>query len=471
MTTEVKDRFRERSTGLVTKGNSTDGAVHIGRATYYDFKDQPKETVDYTASGGPPQEVQRTWDYINPGPPFRDGGSFITVIRKRPTGIVGNGGLLAPDGITTIPGTNNFARTVKYRGGFYFDPRQSFYSYENELDALGLLGPDDFDSRTRPNDLSSAGNSAYAKLRPKVAVAGLGQAIAEARDVPHMLKSSAHGFSELWDLSKRMYGYVKPSTRFTKKGTVSMLRHVSRVPGKASDHFINHQFGWLPFLKDVGDTINLVSDYQKHLANAEKHNGVLLHRRFTEKEQRDETLVYRDGLARVSPAAWIRNVDQAVTVTRIRTVRMWYVGAFTYYYPELDTERFMDPNLRVIRQGGDLAGANIDPTLLYKVTPWTWLVDWFSNSGQTIQRAQDLVTNSVVTKYMYLMRHITYTYQYKTSFTDIMGIGRSLVWESSVETKERVPSLNPFGFSLNFDSSSLSDVQKAILIALGIARL
>jgi len=322
-----------------------------------------------------------------------------------------------------------------------------------------ISGPEDYRAEINPNDLTSLGATAYNKLRPKIAVAGLGQAIAEARDVPATLKTTAKGFSELF-LAKG--GSVK--------GTLMQ-------PKKVADHFINHEFGWVPFVNDVTQMYDLIAHYEDHLTKAEKLNDKWLHRRFAEEEVLSDVQIYDQTRQSTSPTftAYLNplpgGLGQLKSVTlkvrRQKMTRIWYEGLFKYYRIELDRRIPMQENLRAGRGFLTLAGANINPALIYKVTPWTWCVDWFTNVGANVQMAQDILDNSVASKYMYLMRETFDRYEYTSTHT--FNTGMQIVGTSyqEVRVKRRVGADSPFGFSLTGD---LNSVQIAILLALGISK-
>jgi len=290
-------------------------------------------------------------------------------------------------------------------------------------------------------------------MAPKDEVAGLGQAVAEARDLPQMLKTTSREMANAY---------------LSRGGSIKGL---AMSPKGVADHFINHKFGWVPFVKDMSDTINLVSNYDSHLQTAIRRNGTWRKRYFVEDVIDQEETIFSDASWHLDPVVFPSNSlwKGSYTIVKRSYERIWYKGLYKNYRTEFDNKVPMHPAIRKVRQALTLGGANVNPSLLWKVTPWSWCVDWFSNFGDSIRRTQDLITSSTVTQYFYLMRHRRTDYVCKQSFT-VVSTGQSfdLEWTFGVEMKQRAKSENPFTFSLN--PRPLSGVQLAILAALGISK-
>jgi hypothetical protein len=159
-----------------------------------------------------------------------------------------------------------------------------------------------------------------------------------------------------------------------------------------------------------------------------------------------------------------------IKVYRQQATRIWYEGKFLVYRPEFDPGVPMHPQIRSAKQALSIYGAKIDPMVLYKITPWSWLIDWFSNTGSVLQELMDSLTGEAVSKYMYLMRHTFDRYKYVCTQTHSLGnasLSGETYWQQ--ELKVRVPASTSFGFTLPV--GGLSGKQMAILAALGISSL
>lgn len=125
-----------------------------------------------------------------------------------------------------------------------------------------------------------------------------------------------------------------------------------------------------------------------------------------------------------------------------------------------------------------LLGAQPDLNTLWNLAPWSWAVDWFSNTGALVKNLQALISYGTVLRYGYIMEEtsVTDTYsarpdayvpeKYTGTFTKPWPAITPVVLRTTV--KKRVKA-NPFGFGVAWEG--LSPTQLAITAALGITRV
>lgn len=454
-------RFRER--GSFTPMNITLGS-------YYYRRQRDGVTVSGTDEVGffSPGRYEKCFDVSHGRPPYRSGGPLFLIQFTEPTGICA-GGHLFPVGVTTQFPPNS---TDNRLGDLWQIGYNGNFRAVNLPDLVSVMGkdiskPTDYRSQVNPDDLEALGSRGYSKLRPKPEIVGLGQAIAEAKDLPRMLKTTAKGFHDIWNA-------IRPRIRNNPRGSRDMEK-VMR-PKWAADQFINHQFGWKPFLKDLNDLCNLVTDFQNHVARAKASNDKWFRKRFAEDVIESSTRIMQEEKNKFNPSfksyfapSFLGSLESnSISVHRQKMTRVWYEGCFRQYYPEFDDEKFMDPVLRPIRQALTLSGLNVSPSLVWKITPWTWLSDWFTNVGSDILRVQDMAGDTVVAKYMYLMRETYDRYEYQISQRWPSATISGTTY-SEVRVKRRATAASPFSYVLA--PGGLSGTQLAILGALGITRV
>jgi hypothetical protein len=181
----------------------------------------------------------------------------------------------------------------------------------------------------------------------------------------------------------------------------------------------------------------------------------------------------RTDIAGCSPVNfwWASNMTVGpvhYTVTLQEIIDVWYEGVFKYYRPEFTDQAASDyPIWSGVNRQMTLYGAHINPVVIWRATPWTWLADWFGNAGDIIQYGQDLATDSMVSKYMYLMHHHRRRFELKSEFTTSDGVAHQCIWYREADIKRREKAGSPFNFVLSGD---LTPRQIAILAALGISR-
>lgn len=114
-------------------------------------------------------------------------------------------------------------------------------------------------------------------------------------------------------------------------------------------------------------------------------------------------------------------------------------------------------------------GLEPTPDVLWQVTPWSWAVDWFSNTGDVISNWSSFHIDGLVMRWGYVMEHtlITDTYSLIGART-FDGVARPVSDVTFVtETKVRRKA-NPYGFGVSY--GALSAFQSSILVALGMSK-
>lgn len=408
-------------------------------------------------------------DYNNgPKGPYMVGGPLFLSKLQRPVSMVGGSTVMTgpgrlPAGASTHNGFSDGSDwRARYSGGFVLST-----TYSSIWTAEKAIEESQYVSGLNDNNLSTLGSRGYNALRPKVATAGVFQTIAEAKDVPRTILSSMRGAADLWSSICR-----RPDL-MPRYAAEQQLRSWKRAPGRASDHFVNHQFGWVPLVKDVTDLCSTIINFDDTVAKIRDRNGRWVKRRFHEDvDQREEVLFSVTGSTSFcTPSlgdAYIVPNSARLDCVRVHSTRVWYEGSFRQYYPEFDASLMSGhPALEKVAQAIRIAGAEVNPVNVYKVLPWSWAVDWFVNVGDQIQVLQDMATDAVVSRYFYLMRHTVRRVEYRVRFSTLDGQHISFTALAGYDIKRRVPGHNAFGFTAL--PTGLSARRLAILGALGIS--
>lgn len=447
-------RFRER------KGSFPVVPYKLGVLETFDKNGKLTATANYVISpSNTPVKVERTWDELHPGPPYYTGGIFTSVKAEVPSmKIYGNRTYISRPGYSA---QNNMS--FRYRGGFsnplFTGDAFPYTAYRDAGYALSFSGE-------RLPSVAAYGPLVYKKLRPKLESAGIGQAVAELRELPHMLTKTARDFHGSWKLLS---------------GSDGSLRNAVMTPKSVANTFLNHQFGWVPFLKDLEDIIRLYLNGVEYIDRLTRDNNRWVKRRWTFLDQTAHVLTSSSYTPVDSPSGWqwdsfhvlgpIRGGGENYTAWELYTDtydRVWAEGSFKYYRPEFDmTSTDYYSRLSTIYRYLTIYGARISPSLIYKVTPWSWLIDWFTNLGDLIDQITDWGQDSIVARYMYLMRKSVRTVSLNVTHFFHDGT-QTFKWDRFIDTKTRREAQSPYGFDL--DWSLLSPLQLAILAALGLSK-
>lgn len=439
------NRWRERASPLPPNNRQKSGDLNR-------FVTDTGEEIGLYAeifgeSNNIPQHMEFTGDEIHSGPPYTVGGPFINMKVDLPQFVVQGSGHYKFHNSYLPP-----SWSWRYDGGFY-DPL--WFSFLDTVPDSNYLLPTGLSDSTLFPELSSLGSRAYARLRPATSEAGFAVALAESKDLPRMLSGSAKGFSDIW---KTLGGNLKRNPM---------------QPKKAADHFINHQFGWKPFLSDLQKFQAAHQKTAAYMAQRFRDNNQWVRRKRVDRRIESESIIYsRTDITGVQPETGIfTNMivgPRSYTITLQEFTDVWYEGVFKVYLPEFDPGvGWSNSKFGEAMREMSLYGAHVNPTVLWKKTAWTWLIDWYTNAGDLIQQAEDWATNKVVSKYMYLMHHHRRRFELRSKFTTCDGQNHDLIWYRSADIKRREAASTRFEWNLG---TGLNGVQIAILAALGLSR-
>jgi hypothetical protein len=427
-------------------------------------------------------KYERTVDELHGKPPYRVGGPFENIKISRPfaeANCAGIGTYYSEVPFTAL----GYTGRIKYQGGFAPPP----------LSSMGIAGLDLSDSAAMNAlvpSIVTLGSTVWDRLKPKIEQGGLFVAIAEVKDIPRMLQTSAGFFKHAWETSLRVSNTARYRDVYYPLRQTKVMK-----PKELADQFINFQFGWAPFVKDIEDLCANILFFTERMARLAKENGQWVRRRATLVGVRDEsgnthprvetrtinsgegcllypgsviggsdwTLFYSPSQAYVPPHWEI--LEETSTISTA-------VGQFRYWLPE-----FAGPNdnpyldkLAAVQRTLTLLGLRASPSNIYKAIPWSWLVDWVSGVGRSIQALQDQTLDDMIAKYISLVHHkvTTRIFRQYMPFNSSSGGPRFFDFTQITDVKQRKMNTSPFGFYL--DASELNPRQLAILGALGISR-
>jgi len=448
-------RFRERPLPGHELGSKYQASVtKIGEFNRY-INGVKTTSEPKLCSGTPSASLawEQTWDQVNPGPPYHVGGPFREKKYHVPTADLKGSGRYTNIG---APGQNTDYRNYReYIGGFLPGSGWPGNLTIGQIQATGFSDLRDYHTR------------AWDQCKPRVPKAGVGQFIYELRDLPRQLESTAN-------LMANAYKALSPF----RKGYTGIVMS----PDHLADDFLNHNFGWVPFISDMYKMYDTYHNLNKIISDTVAMNGQWMKRKRVLEEERTETLLNRTWSTDTDPSTSDANFaffcEQFMyegSLCRGYTEhydtthnKIWAVGSFKYYRPEFDPGlEGYDSLFANAQRLLTIYGLRVSPTLLWKITPWTWAIDWFTEAGKFIERHDDFVVDGIVSRYLYVMksseRRIT-----KNCFFNFHNGARPLSWSRELTTKQREVADSPYGFNVPW--TTLSAKQWAILGAIGFTR-
>jgi len=241
---------------------------------------------------------------------------------------------------------------------------------------------------------------------------------------------------------------------------------------KAGSEFLNVVFGWQPMISDIRKTADAIRHAEIVTRQFLRDRGKSVRRGYVfPTEITSDTVKIASNVSPwQGPAVYLSQTtglwDIYLTTKKVR--RVWFKGAFTYGLPKgfIPTGTSLDSSILAKK----LLGLDLTPQVLWELTPWSWAIDWVTNTQDVLSNISAAREFGLVMQYGYVMEHtITeniYTAKLvskRPTVTSTPSVGTVTV---SRETKVRRRA-NPFGFGLTNDG--LSDLQKSILVALGLS--
>lgn len=239
---------------------------------------------------------------------------------------------------------------------------------------------------------------------------------------------------------------------------------------QVGDEFLNVEFGWQPLISDMKKFRDAVLHTQSVLRQYERDAGKVVRRKYHFPIGKDKQSflvaqnVYPYGPTNGAIQEMFGLGNVRCTVETERTA--WFSGAFTYQLPSgYDSRKGLD---RVALVANKIFGAKLTPEVLWNLTPWSWAIDWFTNTGDILSNVSSWASDGLVLRYGYIMETTvvsrTYTFEPHGGVNPQARVGSfSLVTTTKVRRQA-----NPFGFGVRWDG--LSPIQAAIAAALGLSR-
>ncbi len=232
----------------------------------------------------------------------------------------------------------------------------------------------------------------------------------------------------------------------------------TNLANKAGSEYLNQVFGWQPLVGSIKDFATTV----------ENSDAIL--RKFQEKAN---TPIKRSydwppiTATQYTPCAFVSAGNRGFFSGggRLYSVKqeIWFEGSFIYHLPVGSSN-----DARMRRFGANarkLLGIDLSPEVLWNLAPWSWAVDWVTNTGDVLHNISAMGTDGMALRYGHIMCHTVRT----TIDSGYLNSDpkKYMVHTRIEEQKLRLPA-TPFGFGVIY--SSLSPRQIAILSALGLSR-
>lgn len=243
--------------------------------------------------------------------------------------------------------------------------------------------------------------------------------------------------------------------------------------------YLNVEFGLKPFISDLQKLAQSVLHMHEMVRKYKEQSGKNIRRKALLSDETGFNIISNAAGLYIAPPRrngsevnlqdyfTLESLQRPGTVYEDSRTRAWFSGAFTYHLAE--AHNFFGVMDQFEQQANHLLGTRITPDLVWELTPWSWLVDWFWNVGNFLDNVSLLSNDSSVLRYGYVMHESRVTRIGTLSgLTAISGESPSTLSIAYDITRKSRNRATPYGFGV--DVGALSPRRWAILGALGMTK-
>lgn len=262
-------------------------------------------------------------------------------------------------------------------------------------------------------------------------------------------------------------GLSVATAEIAREGVPSMIgRSITRekikdfrdLQRKSGGEYLNYQFGWAPVVSDLRSFAKTVINHDKLYRSYVKGQDTPIHRRLVDPVSASE--YSKTGQA--IPAPSDINITGTGTATASLENSRWFEGCFRYYIPtgQGQGERMQ----RYASLARKLYGVELTPEVVWNLSPWSWAMDWFGDTGAVAHNISALGKDGLVLQYGYAMSSSTYVARHLCKFT-LHGRNFYTSYSETRKSRKRITA-HPYGFGVS--DGDLSARQLGVIAALGV---
>ena len=244
-------------------------------------------------------------------------------------------------------------------------------------------------------------------------------------------------------------------------------RTLTGIAKGAGKDYLNVEFGWMPMLNDLRTLAQALLEASYGLYRpfgAVRRNRTMNPRIETLESQNPSGLTnirVTNGSDYTGPAG----ISANTSIIRKTTIDRWIEGEFVYLPKAgFDASNYFD-------RLETLMSHDITPAVLWQLTPWSWLVDWYWNIGTALSSAEAATNQRVLSSFCYAMEHTetSVSYRFSDAVNQYPYTGPRNHHQTWRYTRKRRIKANPFGYT-GTPNTTLSSGQLGILGALSLTK-
>lgn len=324
------------------------------------------------------------------------------------------------------------------------------------------------------SELRTLGQRGYLRALPNRTQVELGTALAEIAVNPaQALTIPGSAIAKRW---------ASQPTRSRKQVVSEARRRHKRLRGlskedaaAAASDYLAYIFGTAPNIQVMDSLAEQISKSRKIAEVVSRQGWRRMRRRRALRSVTDSASITQHGnwLHQSTGNQWM--LTGPLTKTTTVSQNVWWSGSFRM--PTTDTDTWLDQCSDFFERLDLIAGLGVDIKMAWDLIPFSFVADWFSNTGSYIENREVIRDYNIVCEYGYVMCHTRTTHrgeavgyiqrypQTPTSQSYFGTTGASCSYTKLTEVKQRA-ACSSYGFETNF--SALNPFQWSALTALGV---
>lgn len=199
--------------------------------------------------------------------------------------------------------------------------------------------------------------------------------IGELKDFPAMGRA-------IWHNANRIYKGLGKRGMTHRQRLDTAFRNSARELTNADEHFLANQFGWLPFVNDVFKFASVGEAIEKRVKELKN----LQQRGSKSRTITLETLQDNSKSVTTIHSTWSTLQGNLL---RSRSTRVWGTAKYTLEDGSPLKHASNDELFALARKA--VMGLHVDGSTAWNLMPWSWLIDWGSNTGDLIASTRNIV--------------------------------------------------------------------------------
>lgn len=250
----------------------------------------------------------------------------------------------------------------------------------------------------------------------------------------------------------------------------------AKLAGKdAGDDYLNVIFGWSPIIRDLENAFDILTGISKllYVSNTSRRRIRRVVTTWNTNSRQTVEWSLRGSLIGMGDGSNLTERTEIFGTLGFNSLNLPTDYGVSGKLSVQTTARFtlgQKPSATLngyLDRAADLFGLKLTPEVIWELTPWTWMLDWFSNIGNVVSNLNSRLVSNVILNYGYTTGVLDFTSVASAVPTAGMTGSPLLVVSDHHLVKSRIQS-NPFG--LFVDPASLTASQWSILAALGLSR-